>query len=377
MEKDLKTIVQINNKLLQQGYKKYEIANELGFAGSNDNASSWLAKKLRKAERKGYDVLWSYNKPQADSSDYSTVRDKNMSKLTYSNIPSVELPIDELWSRRENEWKRVKANADAENKIDIAVNEDQPIGLLLMGDPHLDNLGCNITKLLSDVKLAETTEGLYATNIGDTTDNWVGYLTKLYAKNETTRNASYVLLENLMQRVPWLFMVDGNHDKFQAMEIYNRICKDYNVLNISDEANVELTFKNGAKFNIHARHNYPGKSQWSGALGQVKWAKMRGQFDILIGGHTHSCAYEEVVIKDVSTNKYRVSHCEQLGSYKVVDDYAKTGGFEDTNVRPSVLYILNPNTDDVNKRCVRFTDVEMGAKYLTYLRSLENTSNEK
>lgn len=58
MEKNLETIVATNNRMLNEGYKKYQIAGELGFVGSNDNMSSALAKKLRKAERKGFDVLW-------------------------------------------------------------------------------------------------------------------------------------------------------------------------------------------------------------------------------------------------------------------------------------------------------------------------------
>lgn len=66
MEKNLEKIVEVNNRMIQTGAKKYQIARELGFAGeSNCDASSLLNKKLKKAKKNGLEVVWSYNKPVA------------------------------------------------------------------------------------------------------------------------------------------------------------------------------------------------------------------------------------------------------------------------------------------------------------------------
>lgn len=157
MEKSLETIVETNNRMIQEGAKKYEIARELGFAGkSNCDASSALNKKLKKAKKEGFDVIWSKSSVvQASGSVGESVRDKNMSKLTFSHIPDKNPPVDILWKKRIDEFERVKAHADGEAKVTIYVDENKPIGLLLMGDPHIDNPGCNVPKLLSDVNLEE------------------------------------------------------------------------------------------------------------------------------------------------------------------------------------------------------------------------------
>lgn len=373
MKDSLVDFVEKNNSLVTQGYTKSFIAESLGYNG--DHGSSWLAKQLRKAEKKGLHVLWNnkFNKVNSVkptiNTESNSLRDVNMAKVEVSTIPSKNPPINELWDKRVNEFNRVKANEDAKKQVTIKVDETKPTGLILFGDIHIDNPGCNIPKLLSDIKFAESTEGAYAITVGDLSDNWVGWLSKLYAKHETTKDQSLMLLENLISRVPWLFMVNGNHDLFQSIEINQYLSEKYNILEMDSEINVKLEFKTGNSFNIHSRHSYAGNSQWNTVHGQVKYAKMRGIFDIIVGGHTHSCGYNWVPIKDVHNNTYRISHCEQLGSYKVVDDYARDHGFEDTNITPSVMYILDPTTNDPNKKCIRFPDIEEGCKYLKYLRS--------
>ncbi|MDB4461364.1 hypothetical protein N9043_00275 [bacterium] len=65
MKHTLEQIVETNNEMIKQGFKKYQIAEKLGFKGIPDDASSSLSKKLRKAESKGLEVIWpkDYVKP--------------------------------------------------------------------------------------------------------------------------------------------------------------------------------------------------------------------------------------------------------------------------------------------------------------------------
>lgn len=352
-ELDLDKIVSENNRLLKEGFTKTQIATLLNYKGAFGRST--LSKHLKKAEEKGYKVDYPKN-----------TRKSNLDKLSYSAILDKNPSVEKLWEKRLEEFKRNKSHEESKQNVIIKVNESKPIGLLLFGDPHIDDPCCDVERLLRDVELCESTLGMYGINIGDATNNWVGYLAKLYSKQETTQDQSYILLEDLIKRVPWLFTVSGNHDMWNNnyASVLNKMHK---VLNFDDEVSVRLQFNNGREFKIHSRHNYQGNSQWNSAQGIVKWAKTRGtNYDLLIGGHKHTCCYNQVVSK--INGNYHIYHCEQLGSYKRYDDYAISGGFEDTNVSPSILYILNPNESDPDKKISRFTNIEQGTQFLKMIR---------
>lgn len=349
-----KEIVEANNRLLSEGYTKTQIASVLGYYG--EFGRSTLSKDLKKAEQK-FNFKISYPK---------NTRKSNLDVLEYPKVVSKNPDVKELWVKRLEESKRNKKHEESKRSMIIKVNESKPIGLVLFGDPHIDDPCCNVERLLSDVDICETYNGIYGINIGDSTNNWVGKLTALYAKQETTQEQSYLLLEDLIKRVPWLFIVNGNHDAWNE-NYASTLASLHNVLNFDDEVNVRLQFNNGKEFKIHSRHNYTGASQWNNAQGIIKWARTRGDnYDLLIGGHKHSCGYTQAVAKH--NGEYHIYHCEQLGSYKQYDDYATKGGWEDTNVTPSVMYILNPTKSNPNDKIMRFTNIEQGAEFLKLIR---------
>ncbi|MFP3443133.1 hypothetical protein R0K18_35895, partial [Pantoea sp. SIMBA_133] len=71
--------------------------------------------------------------------------------------------------------------------FEIKVNETKPYAILAFGDPHLDDDGCAIPILRKHLDIASR-EGVYSINIGDTHNNWVGRLERLYAHQETSKN---------------------------------------------------------------------------------------------------------------------------------------------------------------------------------------------
>jgi hypothetical protein len=82
-------------------------------------------------------------------------------------------------------WKH-KA-AEARRLIPIRIKVDGPIGIAHFGDPHVDDDGTNIELLEQHVKVVNATDGLFAANVGDYRNNWVGRLARLWADSRRVR----------------------------------------------------------------------------------------------------------------------------------------------------------------------------------------------
>ncbi|NBV79662.1 MAG: hypothetical protein EBR62_07365, partial [Verrucomicrobia bacterium] len=94
----------------------------------------------------------------------------------------------------------------------VRVNMDGPVALAGFGDPHIDDPGCAWGDLERDVRICRDTPGIMAVNVGDSTNNWVGRLMRLYADQEVTSKQALTLIEWLMTALPWLVDQTGNHD---------------------------------------------------------------------------------------------------------------------------------------------------------------------
>ena len=127
-------------------------------------------------------------------------------------LPS-ELPtIDELKRLRRDEWRRVNDAKKARKLIPIKIKIDGPIGIAHMGDPHVDDPGTNYPLLEAHTQLIDRTEGLFGATVGDIQNNWIGRLARLYGEQNTSARASWILAEDFVRSVHWLYMIAGNHD---------------------------------------------------------------------------------------------------------------------------------------------------------------------
>src|SRR5262245_62106485 len=84
----------------------------------------------------------------------------------------------ELLERRTQDFHRKARAAEARRLIPIKVTVDGPIGVALFGDPHVDDDGTDIAKLQRDVETINRTPGLFAGNVGDYRNNWIGRLAR-------------------------------------------------------------------------------------------------------------------------------------------------------------------------------------------------------
>lgn len=128
-------------------------------------------------------------------------------------IPSSKKDVEEIIHHLCNRFeKRVEEHA-AKAWMPFKIKFEGPLGLVFVGDPHIDDSGCNWPELLRDIKIMQSTDGLFGVGIGDYTNNWSGVLAqKKSPYQETSRTEAWQLAEWFFKEVPWMMLLKGNHD---------------------------------------------------------------------------------------------------------------------------------------------------------------------
>lgn len=112
-----------------------------------------------------------------------------------------EIDVEELLVRRKKQFQKKEIAKDARKLINVKVNLDGPIGICHFGDPHIDDDGTDLSLLEKHVNLCRDTNGLFAANVGDLQNNWVGRLSHLYGVQSTSAMESWALAEWLISSV--------------------------------------------------------------------------------------------------------------------------------------------------------------------------------
>jgi hypothetical protein len=286
--------------------------------------------------------------------------------FTVEDLPSPDMPTSELLALRSKQFLRKSEAIEARKLIRIAVRCDGPIGIAHFGDPHIDDDGTNIVALQRHVAIVGATEGLFAGNSGDTTNNWPGRLARLYSEQGTTAKQAWQLAEWLFGSMRWMFAIGGNHDLWSgAGDPLKWISRQAGVLYQANGVRLNLALPSGRSVILNARHNWPGNSMFNTAHGPSR-AIQRGHRDHLVTcGHLHTSGYQ--VLRCPSTR--RISHALRIASYKTYDSYADANSFEDANIFVCPVTIIDPQYDDSDPRFITtLFDPEEGAEYLTWKR---------
>lgn len=258
---------------------------------------------------------------------------------------------------------------DGHGTLTVNVPMPGPIGLLIIGDPHVDDDGTDLALLEEHLTLVNQTDGAYMACVGDVTNNWVGKLARLYGEQSTTAQEAWELAEWFMdlagEKLLWL--VAGNHDMWSGAGDPLRWIAKHNHT-VYEPWDVVVTLKTpdtgSQPFTINMRHSFRGNSQWNTAHAIAKAAQLGTRYDLLTAGHTHQSGYQ--IIKDGQSGQ--IIHCLQVSSYKLHDRYAKEMGLADRTVSPSAFVVLTPGARPAGRVTV-FHDVERGVEYLSYVRS--------
>lgn len=286
-------------------------------------------------------------------------------EFTVTPLPEDDIPVEDLVEHRIRQFDRKREWHEANKLIPVSVKINGPIGLMVFGDPHVDDDGTDLALLRTHSDLTHQ-EAIFGCNIGDTTNNWVGRLAKLYAEQSTSASQAWKLAEWFVTRTRWLWIVGGNHDGWSGSgDPLKWICRQIGATYKASEIRIELQFPNGRRVTVNARHDFAGHSQWNPAHGVMKAATMGVRDHLLLSGHKHVSGYG--VLKDPETG--RACHAVQIASYKLYDRYAMERGFRDQSLSPCAFVVIDPDLDDAHPDLVKvFWDPQEGAEFLAWRR---------
>jgi hypothetical protein len=274
-----------------------------------------------------------------------------------------EEDINEILNRFKKAHKREKEAAAARQWYTVRVNETKPYGILWFGDPHLGP-HCNWEALERDIAIANQ-EGVYAGNVGDTTDNWpwTGRLARLWAENDISKKTERRLATWFMKEagIKWLVWVGGNHDEWNGGLEFYRWIGATEIPVVDWRARFQIQHRNGTTVRIDAAHGRKGTSIYNPTHGTLRDAKFGEDADLFVTGHIHSFGLFDIEFPE----KRKRTWLAQISGYKINDRYALVNGFAESQHGQSVFTVINPQTGKV--QC--FGDSSEGADYLLYLRT--------
>jgi len=273
-----------------------------------------------------------------------------------------EEPIDDLLNRFRKAHERTQKAITARQWFPIKVNEDKPYGILIFGDPHLGP-NCRWDLLERHIAVAQQ-PGVYAGNIGDTTDSWPwsGRMAKLWAENDISHKTERRLAKWFMFEagIKWLVFLLGNHDQWNNAEFYKEIGANY-VPVIDWRAQFRLVHKNETEVRIDASHGRKGSSIYNPTHGTLRDAKFGEQADVYLTGHTHNFGLFEVEFPEKKVKTWLA----QVSGYKIGGLYETTNGFAQSNHGAAAMIVIEPDTARVHV----FSDPEYGADFLKWMRN--------
>lgn len=330
---------EVAKKVLSGKYSKRSLSREKGNGPSRSSIKSWVADFVARNPH------W--------TPDY-----------TMPEIPDSDRSVEEIIEAKKTIFAKKKRHADFTKLVDVKVNIDGPISIAHFGDPHLDDDGCDFQLFDHHCEIVSKTEGMFAGNIGDFINNWVGRLTAQHAKQTTTANEAWKLAEWMFRRMPWMYAIGGNHDLWSGDRdpikwITQQLGQPYTAHGIR----IRLNFPNKTSVIINAAHNFPGHSMWNPVHGAAKKA-MRWPDDIYVCGHLHHTAV--AMLPDPVENKTK--WLIRLDSYKVIDDYPKQLGIDESFLAPCINTIINPYAERDTDRIRVELDPERAAQILTMMR---------
>ena len=287
-------------------------------------------------------------------------------EIEFPDLPSSELPAPELIDQACKRFASHLAAREARRWMEIKIKSNRPIGVCFVGDPHIDNNGCNWPLLREHIKLLEDTDGMYAVGIGDLTDNWVGRLVKLYADQEVSKKQAWKLAKYLLRgtSIRWLVHLLGNHDLWNDGPYLIKAGAQPIVPVEEWQSRFQLVFPNGSRVRVHAAHDFPGSSIWNKMHGPQKAAMLNEQADIFACGHKHEWAINEGENAQRGFNYWLV----RSRGYKFIDSYADQLGYPSQRYGASITAVIDPSDTGITRiRC--FPDVGEAAEFLTWKRS--------
>jgi hypothetical protein len=287
---------------------------------------------------------------------------------------SYERSIDKVLDEKITRVKKAFDNYKLHRVKRWELKQSLPLAIVHLGDPHLDNPHCRIDLLREHLTLIQqarsTGLNVVAGNIGDSLDNWVGKLQELYSESYTTYLEGIQLLEWLLKSVPWLYVICGNHDKWNRGDLLIKMLGNSSDIHLittpGAETKVEIIFGNGKTFRLLARHDFKRRSMYHVTHGGLAAGREDPWCDLSVAGHLHSWGetnYEDRLGKVRSTIRVR--------GYKIMDSYALENGYHDDEHGHAIVTVVDPLAPD-SQRFVNYRDVGYGLQQLRLLHEIRS-----
>lgn len=326
--------------------------------GSNGAAAKRLGLSESTVRRRA--KMWNeLNRPVARARD-------NAERIVMPALPDPEMPIDDVIEHLTKASQRRLAAADASFWIQVRVPTDKPFGLVMIGDPHIDDPGCAWTVLGEHMDLIKSTKGMYAIGLGDYQNNWVGRLARLYGNQDTSSKTAWRLVEWFVRELgdKLLLLIKGNHDLWTGAGDPLDWIKTPGSISADWLARLDFRMPNDASVKIIAAHDFPGHSMWNPLHSNQRKAKFHGEADIYVAGHRH----EWGVAHHEDGERRRVYWLARARGYKFTDDYAQIAGYHQQRYGASITAIIDPAEPEPVRRVHLYTDVAEAAEFLAFKR---------
>ena len=290
-------------------------------------------------------------------------------------LPEQEQDYEELCRVRALKFDHARAFEDVRRLIPVKLPyKGSCIGILALGDLHLDDEGCDLQLARSHAKLVREFgdgtpgNGCYAISIGDHLNNWQLGLSRKFAEQSTTLAEGHVIVQGFLQELKghWLCILGGNHDEWGTLKYFlDKIARDCGTRYIDSAAGLELKFPTGNIVRMRLAHQLPGNSIYQMAHSQSRDAIFRYRWEIVMSGHVHKSGY--AVLKQEDTQI--ISHCIQLASYEVYSAYARGKQMKDAHISPCAFLIINSNLPPTHPDMVKvYWDPFEGVEVLAALQ---------
>jgi len=335
--------------------------------GLSENASQEWIRRIEIAAGRSIDwSLWTGDAP----------REPVAPRFDPPAIPDADIPVEDLIEKLEKGFHRRSANAAAKKWMRFSLREDGPYMLAVVGDPHLDDPGCNWPLLRRDVEIMRR-PNVHAVCLGDVTNNWSGRLVRLYAEQETTRSQAWKLAAWFFRAVPWLVIIAGNHDMWSQshgtgdpldwMARGHAVKEDW-------LAQFEVATPSGHAIKIDARHDFKGSSIYNPVHGLMRAQKFSGgQADIFCAGHQH---HAEVYCGQDVAKSSKPFWLVRARGYKHIDAFADQHQYESqAEWHGSTVGIVVDPSRDHGAAVQAYTDLAEAAEILQFKRSRWEAAN--
>jgi hypothetical protein len=268
-------------------------------------------------------------------------------------------------------WKQAIGAQHARQTV-IAKRDDQtvtvpnePVGVAFLSDTHFGDPSTDYEYLRRDAEIIRDTDGLYAGYHGDGINNWIiPKLARLQRGEALPFDGEMQLFRNWLGMLngKLLWSVAGNHDNWTralaGIDFVREALRG--TMSLYDPEEVVFRLVVGpSDWTFRARHQWPWKSIFNDTHGlEVGWQRGEIDYDIAIGGHTHTGTLHRPFIRH---QKRR--HAILTGTYKIADEHGRHLGYSRPQDRGCGAMIFHPDG-----RTFFTEDLETAADFLQFLR---------